>query len=111
LVALSDAIREDLTSRFGAAWRAKTTEEFSADSVLEQALGDEDHVELIRFLEEIDHLKFAPQRLEDGDGVLRAALEGWEPRIARLRGKIAAQPKGRAARQAGQKEARPASSS
>jgi hypothetical protein len=95
LVALSDSIRQDLTNRFGTAWRAKTTEELSADSLLVQALGRQHLDELIRFLDQIDRLKFAPARLDREDGALEAALSSWEPRVTELRAKLRTKRRGR----------------
>ena len=45
------------------AWRAKTNEELAAEPLLLESLGDDRLQELIRFLVEIDHLKFAPNGL------------------------------------------------
>ncbi len=94
-VALSDSIREALIRQFGTAWRAKTTEELSADAQLAHALGREPLQELIRFLDQVDHLKFAPERSNHHDLSLQQELAGWKPRVADLMKKIQAKPDGR----------------
>jgi hypothetical protein len=96
LVALSGSLRDALTVQFGSSCRAKTTEELAADSRLEQLLGDEGLRELIRFLDQIDRLKFAPERSEHHQEVLADALTSWEPRVETFRARIRARPKGRA---------------
>jgi hypothetical protein len=93
-VALSDSIREALIGRFGTAWRAKTTEELSADKALEDALGREPLQELIRFLDQVDHLKFAPERSNHHDESIQQELATWKPRVADLLKKIQAKPDG-----------------
>jgi hypothetical protein len=102
LVALSQSVRDALTLQFGAAGRAKTTEELAADDRLEQLLGNEGFRELIRFLDQIDRLKFAPERSDNRDGALQEALTTWEPRVATLGAQIRAKPRNRskASRQA-----------
>ncbi len=60
LVALSHSIRELLADKNGPAWRAKTIEELSAEPRLVELLGRDQAYELIRFLDHVDHLKFAP---------------------------------------------------
>ncbi|MFI5457230.1 MAG: hypothetical protein ACHRXM_17430 [Isosphaerales bacterium] len=94
-VALSDSIREVLIRQFGTAWRAKTTEELSADAQLEHALGREPLQELIRFLDQVDHLKFAPERSNHHDESLQQELATWQPRVADLLKTIQAKPDGR----------------
>jgi len=94
-LALSDSIRETLIRKFGTAWRAKTTEELSADAQLEHALGPEPLQELIRFLDQVDHLKFAPERSNHHDLLLGRELGTWRPRVADLLEKIQAKPDGR----------------
>ena len=59
LVACSSSIRETLADRFGTAWRAKTTQELATEDTLVEVLGEEQLDELIRFLDFVDHLKFA----------------------------------------------------
>jgi hypothetical protein len=93
LVALSETIRDDLTTRFGTSWRAKTTEELSGDGQLEQLLGPELFAELIRFLDQIDRLKFARARTNHQHELLEQEIVIWEPMVANLRGKIHEQPK------------------
>jgi len=94
-VALSDSIREALIRQFGTAWRAKTTEELSADAQLAHALGPEPLQELIRFLDQVDHLKFAPERSNHHDQSLEQELAAWTPRVTGLLKKIQAKPDGR----------------
>jgi hypothetical protein len=91
-VALSHSIREALIGQFGTAWRAKTTEELSADQELALALGPELFQELIRFLDQVDHLKFAPERPDQHDESIPQALASWKPRVADLLKKIHAKP-------------------
>jgi len=95
LVALADSIREALIGQFGTAWRAKTTEELSADQELEHALGREPFQELIRFLDQVDHLKFAPERSNRHDESIQQELATWKPRVAELLKKIQAKRDGR----------------
>ena len=51
LVALSHSIRGLLTNQFGTAWRAKTTEELSAEPQLAELLGHDELQVLITFSE------------------------------------------------------------
>jgi hypothetical protein len=95
LVALSGSLRDALTVPFGNSCRAKTTEELAADIRLEQLLGGEELRELIRFLDQIDRLKFAPERSNHQEEVLADALVSWEPRVETLRARIRAKPRGR----------------
>jgi hypothetical protein len=92
LVALSDTIREDLSTRFGASWRAKTTEELSADGQLEELLGAEMFPDLIRLLDRVDRLKFAPERANNHQATLQQEMNTWEGRIGDVRAKILAKP-------------------
>ncbi len=94
-VALSQSIRETLTAQFGTSWRAKTTEELSADSQLEQVLGKEPLEELIRFLDQVDRLKFAPERPRHHVDSLDDELAAWKPKVADLVEKIRAKANGR----------------
>jgi hypothetical protein len=80
----------------GTACRAKTTEELSTDNRLEQLLGEECRTELIRFLDQIDHLKFAPERSGNHQEALQEALTNWTPRVETLQAKIRARPQRRA---------------
>ena len=69
----------------GTAWRAKTTEELAAEPRLAEALGFDQLQELIRFLDQVDRLKFAPERSNHHHDSLEHELAAWEPRIAELR--------------------------
>lgn len=60
LVALSNSAKTALALRFGATWRAKTTEELAVEAALEEVLGPEMFRQLIEFLEGIDRLKLRP---------------------------------------------------
>jgi len=88
LVAFSRSIRETLADHFGSAWRAKTTQELATEALLLEALGREELDELIRFLELVDHLKFAPERSNNHHESLESVLTNWEPRIAGIGKKI-----------------------
>jgi hypothetical protein len=91
LVALAESVREALTVQFGAPSRAKTTEEWAADQRLVQLLGEPDFQELIRFLDQIDRVKFAPERSDNH----QEALVTWAPRVASLQARIRIKPRGR----------------
>jgi hypothetical protein len=95
LVALSHSVRELLASQFGSVWRAKTTEELAAEPQLAELLGHEQLQELIRFLDQVDRLKFAPARSNRHHESLERELAEWEPRLAHLKRKIQAKPDGR----------------
>jgi hypothetical protein len=82
LVAHSDSIRELLANQFGTAWRAKTTEELSSEPQLLERLGGDERRDLIRFLDEIDQLKFAPERSKHQHDQLTHELAAWEPKLA-----------------------------
>jgi hypothetical protein len=92
LVALSRSIRETLTVQYGMTWRSKTTEELSSDAQLVQAVGREGFEELIRFLDQVDRIKFAPERSIQHHESLQHDLEIWEPRVADLKARIRAKP-------------------
>ena len=92
LVACSSSIRETLADRFGTAWRAKTTQELATEDTLVEVLGAEQLDELIRFLDFVDHLKFAPERSANNHESLESELTNWEPRIAAIGNKIETQP-------------------
>jgi hypothetical protein len=94
-LALSDSIREALIRQFGTEWRAKTTEELSEDAQLEHALGPEPLRELMRFLDQVDHLKFAPERSNHRQDSLQQDLGRWKPQISDLVAKIEANGDGR----------------
>jgi hypothetical protein len=102
LVALAESVRDALTVQFGAPSRAKTTEEWAADARLVQLLGEPDFQELIRFLDQIDRVKFAPEHSDNHHEAIQEALVSWEPRVASLQARLRIKPrsraKGRAAR-------------
>jgi hypothetical protein len=81
LVAYSLSIRETLADQFGIAWRAKTTQELATEARLLEVLGREQLDELIRFLELVDHLKFAPERASNHQESLESVLANWEKPI------------------------------
>jgi hypothetical protein len=84
LVAFSSSIRETLANRYGTAWRAKTTQELATEDALVEMLGYEQLDELIRFLDFVDHLKFAPERSNNNHEALESELMSWEPRISSI---------------------------
>jgi hypothetical protein len=92
LVAFSSSIRQTLADRFGTAWRAKTTQELATEDLLVEMLGYEQLDELIRFLDFVDHLKFAPERSSNNHEALESELTNWEPRIAAIGKTIEAKP-------------------
>jgi hypothetical protein len=94
LIALSRSIRNALTEQFGTAWRAKTTEELSTAPQLESVIGCDQLRELTRFLDQVDHLKFAPERPNHRSVTLEQELATWEPRIKGLTLTIRKSPKG-----------------
>jgi hypothetical protein len=94
LVAHSDSIRDVLASQFGNTWRAKTIEELSLEARLTQVLGRDQLDELIRFLDQVDRLKFAPARSNRPHQSLEHDLATWEPRLDNLKKKINSIPKG-----------------
>jgi hypothetical protein len=100
LVALSTSTKNALASRFGPAWRAKTTEELAAEPALREMLGPEPLQELIQFLDRIDRLKFAPERPNQDRQSLHEELADWNPRIAGLISRIQAKTNGRHNKQA-----------
>jgi hypothetical protein len=91
-VAFSRSIRETLADQFGTAWRAKTTQELATEALLVEVLGREQLDELIRFLELVDHLKFAPERSNNHHESLEGVLTNWEPRIVAIGKKIQTKP-------------------
>jgi hypothetical protein len=109
LVALSASAKTALATRFGTAWRAKTTEELAVEPALAELLGPEMLRELIEFLDRIDRLKFAPRRSNHAPQSLEEELAAWNPRVAGLIGKIGAgsRANGRPDRQALRAEAAP----
>jgi hypothetical protein len=92
LVALSQSFRTVLASQFGPAWRAKTNEELSAEPRLAELLGGDQLQELIQILNDIDLLKFAPNRSNLQQESLEQQLAVWEPRLAELGRQIQATP-------------------
>ncbi len=111
LVALSASAKTALATRFGSAWRAKTTEELAVEPALAELLGPEMLRELIEFLDRIDRLKFAPRRSNHAPQSLEEELAAWNPRVAGLIGKIGAgsRANGRPDRQVLRTEAAPPS--
>jgi hypothetical protein len=109
LVALSASAKTALATRFGSAWRAKTTEELAVEPSLAELLGPEMLRELIDFLDRIDRLKFAPHRANRAPQSLEEELAAWNPRVAGLIGKIGAGSRvnGRLDRQAPRAQAAP----
>jgi hypothetical protein len=95
LVALSSSTKNALAARFGASWRAKTTEELAAEPVLADILGPEPLRDLIAFLDRIDRLKFATERSNSIRQPLENELADWNPRIAGVIAKIEARANGR----------------
>ena len=95
LVGLSETIRDAMTAQFGSSFRAKTTEELSADERLVQLLGEEGFGDLMRFLDRIDRLKFASERSDDRGEELSQALATWEPLVTALAARIRIRPKAR----------------
>jgi hypothetical protein len=95
LVALSQSIRDSLAIQFGTAWRAKTTEELAAEPRLAELLGHDQLQELVRFLDQVDRLKFAPERSNRHHESLERELAAWEPQLADLKKKIQAKPEAR----------------
>jgi hypothetical protein len=95
LVALSHSIRDLLANKFGTAWRAKTTEELAAEPRLAELLGHNQLQELVRFLDQVDRLKFAPERSNQHHESLERELAAWEPQLAYLKKKIEAKPEAR----------------
>jgi hypothetical protein len=95
LVALSQSTRDVLANQFGTAWRAKTTEELSAEPLLAEVLGRDQLQELIRFLDQVDQLKFAPERSNHHHESLERELAAWAPRLANLKEKIQTKPERR----------------
>jgi hypothetical protein len=88
-------MRDVLTKQFGTAWRAKTTEELAAEPRLAEVLGHDQLRELIRFLDQVDQLKFAPERSNHHHESLERELAAWEPQLADLKKTIQAKPDAR----------------
>ncbi|HKI17023.1 MAG TPA: hypothetical protein VKA15_04055 [Isosphaeraceae bacterium] len=92
LIGLSGSLRAALTDRFGTSYRARTTEELSADLELGQLLGGESFEQLIQFLDQIDRIKFAPVRTPNRQHALEQDLAEWEPRVRDLVTQIREKP-------------------
>jgi hypothetical protein len=101
MIGLSEMLRETLTGRFGVAYRARTTEELSADSQLRELLGIEHFEQFIRLFDQIDQLKFGPHRTNHQPEALVQELAEWGPRVdimvTRLRAKASGKVSGQAA--------------
>lgn len=95
LVALSISTKNALAVRFGATWRAKTTEELADEPILVELLGPEPLADLIKFLDRIDRLKFAPERSNHIRQPLENELADWGPRISALIARIESKNNGR----------------
>jgi hypothetical protein len=95
LVALSMSTKNALAARFGATWRAKTTEELATEPILLELLGPEPLTDLIKFLDRIDRLKFASERSNHIRQPLENELADWGPRISALIARIESKSNGR----------------
>src|SRR5262249_11839414 len=95
LAALAESVRNALTVQFGAASRAKTTEEWAVDQRLMQLLGEPEFQDLIRFLDQVDRVKFAPERADNHQEAILEALGSWEPRVTTFQARIRIKPRGR----------------
>jgi hypothetical protein len=92
LLAHSAALRDVLAHQFGSSWRAKTTEELAGEPGLAHRLGFDQLTELIRFLDQTDRLKFAPERSSQNHDCLAESLAAWEPRLTAFKMRIASRP-------------------
>ena len=92
LIGLSGSLREALVDRFGPLYRARTIEELFTDSHLGEALGADRLELLIKFLVEVDQLKFAPERAPRDQEALQLELVDWTPRVENLKTQIRAKP-------------------
>ncbi len=83
LIGLWGSVRDALTDRLGASYRARTTEELAGDQELAELLGVELCQQLIHFLDQIDRLKFAPVRTQNEQharaGAGRVGASGQKP--------------------------------
>lgn len=68
IVVLAEIARDSLVVRFGASWRAKTTEEIADDNVLAETIGAEDAGRLVALLIEADRVKFSVETASDQGG-------------------------------------------
>jgi hypothetical protein len=55
---------------------------------------------LIRFLDQVDRVKFAPERADNHHEAIQEALSTWEPRVATLQSQLRLKPQGRSRRKA-----------
>lgn len=92
LFALSQSMRDAMARQFGPAWRAKTNEELSTEPRLAAQLGLDQLQEMIQILNDIDRLKFAPDRSNLHQEWLEQQLAAWELRMAEYERKIQARP-------------------
>lgn len=95
LVELSETVRGALAARLGDNLRARTTEELSLDERLIPLLGAEESRDLIRFLERIDRVKFAPERPSEEHEELTAEWSTWEPVVSSLVARLRTNPRPR----------------
>ena len=91
LVAQSSSLRDALAHHFGLAWRAKTIEELASEPQLAAVLDTDELRDMIRFLDEVDRLKFAPERSDQHHERLAHHLQSWQPRLAELKKKFPSQ--------------------
>ncbi len=91
LVAQSYSLRDALAHHFGLTWRAKTIEELALEPRLAAVLDADELSDMIRFLDEVDRLKFAPERSDQDHEQLVRHLQSWQPRLAELERKLASQ--------------------
>jgi len=96
LIGLSKSLRGALSDRFGAAYRARTTEELASDVKLSEFLGASLRQELIEFFDQVDQLKFAPERAQIRQKILEEDLSTRESRVNHLIEQIGARPPGMA---------------
>jgi hypothetical protein len=78
LLILAGKVREALVSRFGPAFRARTTEEIAADPQLMEAIGETQITSLTELLATADRWKFAPPPQNGQEEDLRELLSTWE---------------------------------
>ena len=78
------------TVPFGEPRRARRPRSSRPIAGFEQLLGDEELRELIRFLDQVDRLKFAPELIRWEQEVLADVLTSWEPRVETLRARYPA---------------------
>lgn len=78
VVAHADAVRAALVARFGATWRAKTTEEIAGDPGPAEAFGTATAERLNLLLREADRAKFSGPGTGTGEGSPGAGPQGDE---------------------------------